>query len=77
MKTYTGKVISNKMVKTVVIERTITRRSPLYKKILRRQQRIKAHTEMELAIGDVVKIASCRPVAKEVHFRVVEKVLKP
>lgn len=73
MKAYTGTVVANKMVKTVVIERIITRRSPLYKKILRRRRRLKAHSETPHAIGDVVTIVSSRPISKDVHFQVVEK----
>lgn len=70
MKPYTGTVISNKMSGTIVVERTIVRHHPLYKKIMRRQQRLKAHTDKLVAIGDVVEIVSCRPIAKGVHFRV-------
>lgn len=74
MKAYIGKVISNKMTNTVVVERTITHVHPLYKKIIRRNQKIKAHTDMSLNVGDKVKYVSCRPVSKDKHFKVIEKI---
>ncbi len=74
MKTIIAKVVSNKMKKTVVVERTLTRTHPLYKKIMRREQRLKAHADINLAIGDQVKIVTTRPLARGVHYKVVEKV---
>lgn len=73
MKTYTGRVVSNKMVKTVIIETTILSVHPLYKKTVRKNRTIKAHTDILLNIGDEVKYISCRPIAKDVHFKVIEK----
>lgn len=74
MKTYIGTVISNKMVKTVVVARVIKRAHPVYKKIMSRRRTIKAHTDIPLAIGAVVKIAETRPISREKHFRVIEKI---
>lgn len=74
MQTLQGIVISNKMPKTVVVERTLTRAHPLYKKIIRSRQRIKAHTEIPLVVGDVVKLVAVRPISKDKHYKVVEKV---
>lgn len=69
----TGLVVSDKMDKTVVvtIERTVTH--PLYKKVLRRRKRLKAHDETNVcALGDTVLIEECRPLAKDKHWRVVQ-----
>lgn len=74
MKTILAKVVTNKMTKTVVVERTLTRAHPLYRKLMRRTQRLKAHTDLELTVGDMVNIVSTRPISKDVHYKVVEKV---
>ncbi len=69
----TGVVVSAKMDKTVVvtIQRTVTH--PLYKKVLRRRKRLKAHDEANVcALGDTVLIEECRPLAKDKHWRVVQ-----
>jgi small subunit ribosomal protein S17 len=69
-----GKVISNKMVKTVVVvvERKI--RHPMYQKVIIRHKKYKAHNEdMKLEIGDVVEIEETRPISKDKHFRVIKK----
>lgn len=74
MKAYIGKVVSNKMTGTVVVERDIFLKHPLYKKIMRRTRRIKAHTDIPLNVGDRVKCTSTRPLSKETHYKVVEKI---
>lgn len=69
----TGVVVSDKMDKTVVvtIQRIVTH--PLYKKVLRRRKRLKAHDETNVcALGDTVLIEECRPLAKDKHWRVVQ-----
>lgn len=74
-KKFIGKVVSNKMVKTVVVE--IERRfpHPKYKKVISKHKKIKAHNEgLELKIGDKVLIEETRPISKEKHFQVVKKV---
>ncbi|MEW6410396.1 MAG: 30S ribosomal protein S17 [Nitrospirota bacterium] len=76
-KRYTGKVISNKMDKTVVvaIERLV--QHPLYKKIVKRITRLKAHDEKnECKIGDIVSIVETRPLSKEKRWMVLEIVKK-
>ena len=65
-----GKVVSNKMKNTVVVEYTIIWSHPLYKKTLRKNKRLKAHTEKELKIGDQVTIVSTKPMSKDKHYRV-------
>lgn len=73
-KTFTGRIASNKMQKTVVIEVDRRTQHPLYKKFIKRRKRFKADTNnFNLAIGDVVKIEETRPVSREKRFRVVEK----
>lgn len=74
MRVSTGIVVSTKMSKTVVIEREIARPHPLYKKIMRRRRHFKAHSDLSLKVGDKVKVVPTRPISKEKHFRVVEKV---
>lgn len=71
MKTYTGKVVSTGMANTIVVEREITVTHPLYKKKLKRTRRTKVHTEAALKIGDTVTFIPSRPLARDVHFRVV------
>ena len=72
-KIFTGKVVSDKMTKTVVvaIERLI--RHPVYKKTLKRTGRIKADTNnMEVKVGQVVKIEQTRPISRDKSFKVIE-----
>ncbi len=68
-----GKVVSNKMQKTVVVEVERTRRHPLYGKVIRVHKNYKAHDENnECQIGDQVRIVESRPYSKDKHFRVEE-----
>jgi len=70
-KTRVGKVVSDKMDKTVVVAIIDNVRHPLYKKIIKRTNRIKAHDEKnECAIGDTVQIMETRPLSKEKNWRV-------
>ncbi len=76
-KIFEGKVVSTKMQKTVVVEVERTFRHPLYKKIIRRQKRFKAHNEkFDLKEGDFIKIRETRPISKDKHFLVIEKIGK-
>ncbi|NTU73344.1 30S ribosomal protein S17 [Candidatus Roizmanbacteria bacterium] len=73
-KTIIGKVVSTKMQKTVLVEVERKFRHPLYKKVIVRGKKFKAHNEMEgIAEGDVVVITETRPVSKDVHFVVSKK----
>ena len=68
-----GRVVSDGMDKTVVVEVRDSAAHATYGKIVRRHSRIKAHDENnEAGIGDVVRIAETRPLSKSKHWRVVE-----
>jgi len=70
---WVGRVISNKMNKTVVVavERSVVH--PIYRKVLRRMTKLKAHDEQNACgIGDRVRMIETRPISKEKHWRVVE-----
>lgn len=68
-----GKVISNKMDKTVVVSVVTSAKHPLYKKIIKKRTKFYAHDEKNLCqIGDVVQIMETRPLSKLKRFRVVE-----
>ncbi len=72
-KTRTGKVVSDKMEKTVVvaIERRV--RHPVYGKMMTRTKKLKAHDEENSAkLGDTVRIMETRPLSKDKRFRVIE-----
>jgi len=71
--TLQGVVVSDKMDKTIVIEVLMRKLHPLYKKYVNKTKRVKAHDENnEAKVGDTVRIAECRPLSKEKHFRLVE-----
>ena len=72
-RTVEGRVVSNKMLKTVTVllERQV--QHPLYGKIVRRSTKVHAHDEeCECKEGDTVRIAECRPLSKTKNWRVVE-----
>lgn len=72
-KVLTGKVVSNKMEKTVVVAVETLVRHPLYQRIIRRTQKFKAHDENNSCrIGDKVKLMETRPLSKEKRWRVIE-----
>ncbi len=72
-----GRVVSNKMDKTIVVVSETRVPHPVYQKIVRVSKRFKAHDEQNSAgIGDVVRIVECRPVSKEKRWRLVEIVEK-
>ena len=76
-KTRTGKVISNKMDKTIVVAVEDHVKHPLYKKIVKRTYKLKAHDEKnECSIGDTVKVMETRPLSKDKRWRLVEIVEK-
>ncbi len=71
-KTQIGIVVSDKMQKTVVVEVARRGRHPLYKKIVRKSRRFKAHDEQGSArAGDTVLISETRPLSKDKRWRVV------
>ena len=76
-KTRTGKVVSDKMDKTIVVAVEDHVKHPLYKKIVKRTYKLKAHDEKnECSIGDTVKVMETRPLSKEKRWRLVEIVEK-
>ena len=76
-KTRTGKVVSNKMDKTVVVAIEDHVKHPLYKKIVKRTYKLKAHDEQnECNIGDTVKVMETRPISKDKRWRLVEIIEK-
>ena len=76
-KTRTGKVVSNKMQKTIVVAVENHVKHPLYGKIVKRTYKLKAHDENnECNIGDTVKVMETRPLSKDKRWRLVEIVEK-
>ena len=76
-KTRTGKVVSDKMDKTIVVAVEDHVRYPLYNKIVKRTYKLKAHDENnECNIGDTVKVMETRPLSKDKRWRLVEIVEK-
>ncbi len=72
-KTRTGKVISNKMEKTIVVAIEDHVKHPLYGKIVKRTYKLKAHDEENTCnIGDTVKVMETRPLSKDKRWRLVE-----
>lgn len=74
---WVGRVLSNKMNKTVVVavERSVIH--PVYRKVLRRMTKFKAHDEQNVCrVGDRVRMVETRPISKDKHWRVVEVLSK-
>ena len=72
-KTRTGKVISNRMDKTIVVAVEDHVKHPLYKKVVKSTYKLKAHDENnECNIGDTVKVMETRPLSKDKRWRLVE-----
>ena len=76
-KTRTGIVVSDKMDKTIVVAVKDNVRHPLYKKIVKRTYKLKAHDEKnEAGIGDTVRVMETRPLSREKRWRLTEIVEK-
>ena len=76
-KTRVGRVVSDKMDKTVVIAIEDNVRHPLYKKIIKRTVKLKAHDEQNACgTGDRVMVMETRPLSKDKRWRVVEIIEK-
>lgn len=74
-KIFTGRIISTKMQKTVIVLVERKFRHSIYKKVISRHNKYKAHNEkLKLKEGDWVKIKETRPRSKDKYFNVVEKV---
>ena len=76
-KTVIGKVVSDKMDKTIVVLIEDSVKHPLYNKVVKRSRRLKAHDENnEAHTGDRVKVMETRPLSKDKRYRLVEIVEK-
>jgi small subunit ribosomal protein S17 len=76
-KTRVGKVVSDKMDKTIVVAIENSVKHPLYKKIVKRTYKLKAHDENnECKVGDKVKVMETRPLSREKRWRLVEIIEK-
>ena len=76
-KTRTGKVVSDKMDKTIVVAIENHVKHPLYGKIVKKTYKLKAHDEKnECGIGDTVKVMETRPLSKDKRWRIVEIIEK-
>ena len=76
-KTNVGRVVSNKMDKTIVVAIEDSVKHPLYKKSIKRTVKLKAHDENnECSIGDRVRVMETRPLSKEKRWRLVEVIEK-
>ena len=76
-KTRVGKVVSDKMDKTIVVAIEDSVQHPLYKKTMKRTYKLKAHDENNACgIGDTVKVMETRPLSKDKRWRVVEIIEK-
>jgi len=76
-KTRVGRVVSNKMDKTVVVAVETLKRHPLFKKTIRRVAKYNAHDKNnECGIGDTVRIVETRPLSRQKRWRVAEIITK-
>lgn len=72
-KVYQGRVVSDKMDKTIVVQIDTQKRHPVYGKRIKYSKKYKAHDENNSAkLGDIVKIMETRPLSASKHFRLVE-----
>ena len=72
-----GKVVSDKMDKTIVVAIEDSVRHPLYNKIVKKTYKLKAHDENnECGVGDKVRVMETRPLSKDKRWRLVEIVEK-
>ncbi|MDO4287090.1 MAG: 30S ribosomal protein S17 [Eubacteriales bacterium] len=76
-KTRVGKVVSDKMDKTIVVAIADSVQHPLYKKTIKRTYKLKAHDENnECRVGDTVEVMETRPLSKDKRWRLVEIIEK-
>ena len=76
-RTKVGRVVSDRMNKTVVVSVEHLRRHPVYKRVIRLSTKFKAHDEDNAArVGDTVRIEESRPLSREKRWRVVEIVAR-
>lgn len=71
-KSFSGKVLSTKMLKTVIVAVTQTTTHPVYKKPVRKTRHFAVHNEFaDVTVGDTVNIVETKPISKTKHFMVV------
>ena len=76
-KVLVGTVVSNKMDKTIVVAVETNVKHPMYKKIVKRTYKLKAHDEENICqVGDKVKVMETRPLSKDKRWRLVEVIEK-
>ena len=76
-RTKVGRVVSDKMDRTVVVSVERLRRHPIYKRVVRLSSKFKAHDEQNTArVGDTVRIEESRPLSREKRWRIVEVVAR-
>ena len=76
-KVLVGTVVSNKMDKTIVVAVETNVKHPMYKKIVKRTYKLKAHEEENVCqVGDIVKVMETRPLSKDKRWRLVEVIEK-
>ena len=72
-----GIVVSLGMSKTAVVKITTVREHPMYKKLVKKDKKIKADmSDLSLSLGDKVKIEETRPISKDKHFKILEVLKK-
>ncbi len=75
-KEFTGRVVSDKMMKTIVVEVERIVRHPQYDHVVRKYTTLKVHDPQRQAhVGDRVRIRECRPISKDKRFVLVEPIL--
>ena len=76
-RTKVGRVVSDKMDKTVVVSVERLRRHPIYKRVVRLSSQFKAHDEQNSAhLGDTVRIEESRPISRDKRWRVIEVITR-
>lgn len=73
-KSIIGEVISCKMQKTVVVKVETKIKHPLYKKLIKKTRTYKAHDDLGVKVGQIVKIQECKKYSKDVHFKILEAI---
>ncbi len=77
IKSMIGRVVSDKMIKTVIIEVQGRRQHPIYKKAYKTVKKYKVHDEAgEAHYGDVVEVVPSRPLSRTKHFRLLRVITK-
>lgn len=71
-KKFKGKIVSAKMLKTVVVAVELPKRHPIYDKVVKNTRRFKARNEINAVLGNNVLIQECKPFSKDVTWKVVE-----